>query len=472
MRAADRHALRTLLDSRPGRLLVGVVALVGLLTVVGLIALWPQGDGPSIPGAGTRTVGATVVGVESASCGGPSEQRCLTATFRVTDGPDEGHRATVVLGPPEVSPALEVGDKVRLVDQRPAAGTPGGPAPSGAGGAAAAGGAGGAGDAGSAGDAGAGGDAGTAGNAGAAGDAGAGGDAGTAGNAGAAGDAGAADGSAAASEPVYAFSGVDRRVPLVALAIIFALLGAVVARGRGLLALVGTAASLSLVVLWLVPAILDGSSPILVATVGALAVMFVTTALTYGVTTQSLAAVTGIGVSLLVAALLGTLWSELAGLDGKDGDLGSFALQSGGELPLQGILLAGMVIGALGVLTDTVVSQVSTVAALHRTNPSLPPRTLYREAFIVGRDHLSATIHTLVLAYAGATLPLLLVASANGVSFGDAINDSQLAEPIVSTLVGSAALVLSVPLSTALAAALVGRLPEAALGDAHHHHHH
>lgn len=412
MRAADRHALRTLLQSRPGRLLVGVVALVGLLTVVGLVVLWPQGNGPSIPGAGTRTVGATVVGVESASCGGPSEQRCLTATFRVTDGPDEGHRAKVVLGPPEVSPDLTVGDDVRLVDQSPAASTPGG----------------------------------------------------------AAGGNDAATG--AGAEPVYAFSGVDRRVPLVALALIFALLGAVVARGRGLLALVGTAASLSLVVLWLVPAILDGSSPILVATVGALAVMFVTTALTYGVTTQSLAAVTGIGVSLLVAALLGTLWSDLAGLDGKDGDLGSFALQSGGELPLQGILLAGMVIGALGVLTDTVVSQVSTVAALHRTNPSLPPRTLYREAFVVGRDHLAATIHTLVLAYAGATLPLLLVASANGVSFGDAINDSQLAEPIVSTLVGSAALVLSVPLSTALAAALVGRLPEAALGDAHHHHHH
>ncbi|WP_022930429.1 YibE/F family protein [Patulibacter americanus] len=433
MRAADRHALRTLLDGGPGRLLVGVVSLVGLLTVVGLIALWPQGDGPSIPGAGTRTVGATVVGVASASCGGPSDQRCLTATFRVTDGPDEGYRAKVVLGPPEVSPALEVGDKVRLVDQRPAEGTPGAAGASGAGGG------------------------------------------GSAGQAGAAGDAGGADApgaGAADSGPVYAFSGVDRRVPLVALAIIFALLGAVVARGRGLLALVGTAASLSLVVLWLVPAILDGSSPILVATVGALAVMFVTTALTYGVTTQSLAAVTGIGVSLLVAALLGTLWSELAGLDGKDGDLGSFALQSGGELPLQGILLAGMVIGALGVLTDTVVSQVSTVAALHRNNPSLPPRALYREAFIVGRDHLSATIHTLVLAYAGATLPLLLVASANGVSFGDAINDSQLAEPIVSTLVGSAALVLSVPLSTALAAALVGRLPEAALGDAHHHHHH
>jgi uncharacterized membrane protein len=363
--------------------------------------------------------------VRSASCGGPSKQRCRTAVIRVADGPDAGLRVTVVLGPEEVSPDLEVGQRVRLADQASGAGAEGGPG------------------------------------------------AGASGEEGAAGSGAGAGASGAAPAPSYAFSGVDRKTPLLVLAVGFALLGALVARGRGLLALVGTATSLSLVVLWLVPAILDGSSPILVATVGALAVMFVTTGLTYGITAQSLAAVTGIGVSLLVAALLGTLWTDLAGLDGKDGDLGAFTLQSGGELPLQGILLAGMVIGALGVLTDTVVSQVSTVAALHRTDPTLPPRRLYAEAFVVGRDHLAATIHTLVLAYAGATLPLLLVASANGVGFVDAINDSRLAEPIVSTLVGSAALVLSVPLSTALAAVHVGRLSPAALaGDGHHHHHH
>jgi uncharacterized membrane protein len=388
--------LREIVRTGPGRLLVGVVAAVGVLTILGLVLLWPTGDGPTVPGAGTKTVGGEVRAVRSASCGGPSEQVCRTAVIRVADGPDAGLRVRIVLGPAEVSPDLEVGQRVRLADQ-------------------------------------------------------------------ASGDA----------KPSYAFSGVDRKLPLLVLAVGFALLGAIVARGRGLLALVGTAASLSLVVLWLVPAILDGSSPILVATVGALAVMFVTTGLTYGITAQSLAAVTGIGVSLLVAALLGSVWTDLAGLDGKDGDLGAFALQSGGELPLQGILLAGMVIGALGVLTDTVVSQVSTVAALHRTDPTLPPRRLYAEAFVVGRDHLAATIHTLVLAYAGATLPLLLVASANGVGFVDAINDSRLAEPIVSTLVGSAALVLSVPLSTALAAVLVGRLSPAALaGEGHEHHHH
>ena len=407
--------LRTVAASAAGRLLLGAVAAVALVTVVGLALLWPTGDGVSIPGAGRATVGAEVREVHVASCGGPTEQRCRTVVAEVSEGRDEGLRVSVSLGPSEVSPDLHVGQHVRLIDQSS-------PAPQ------------------------------------------AGGD-GTAADdpsAGATGDDG----------PVYAFSGVDRRLPLGILAVAFALLGALVARGRGLLALLGTALSLSLVALWLVPAILDGRPPVLTALVGALAVMFVTTILTYGVTVQSLAAVTGIGGTLLVAALLSALWVDLAGLDGKEGDLSSFALQSGGELPLQGILLAGMVIGALGVITDTVVSQVSTVAALHRTDPSLPPRRLYAEAFVVGRDHLAATIHTLVLAYAGATLPLLLVASANGVGFGDAVNDASLAEPIVSTLVGSAALILSVPLSTALAAVLVGRLPARALAGAEHHHHH
>ena len=318
--------LRAVVSSRPGRLLVGTVAAVALLTLVGLVLLWPSGDRPTIAGGKVSTVGGEVTDVRTAPCGPGSRQRCETALVRLTDGPHEGQEVEVVLGPTEVSPDLDEGQSVRLADQSAPAGGDAGPS-------------------GSTDDTGTGspqvGD--------------------RVGS-----DVGAGD---AAGEPSYAFSGVDRRTPIIALALLFGLLGAVVARGRGLLALLGTGISLSLVVLWLVPAILDGGSPILVATVGALAVMFVTTGLTYGITAQSLAAVTGIGLSLLVAALLGTLWTDLAGLDGKDGDLGAFTIQSGGTLPLQGILLAGMVIGALGVLTDTVVSQVSTVAALHWPDP-------------------------------------------------------------------------------------------------------
>ncbi|MBN1530361.1 MAG: YibE/F family protein, partial [Thermoleophilaceae bacterium] len=138
-------------------------------------------------------------------------------------------------------------------------------------------------------------------------------------------------------------------------------------------------------------------------------------------------------------------------------------------LSIQGVILAAMLIGALGVLADTAVTQASAVMALRRAAPALDVRRLYREAFVVGRDHLTATIHTLVLAYAGASLPLLLVLRSSGTPTGDALNGQSVAEPIVATLVGCFALIAAVPLTTALAAALVARIPAETLPDAHHH---
>jgi uncharacterized membrane protein len=130
-----------------------------------------------------------------------------------------------------------------------------------------------------------------------------------------------------------------------------------------------------------------------------------------------------------------------------------------------------MVVGALGVLADTAVTQASAVMALRRANPGSRPRALYRGALSVGRDHLSATIHTLVLAYVGAALPLLLLLQGGKAPLADALNSQAIAEPIVATLVGSVALLAAVPLTTGVAALLVGRMPAAALGDGRRHAH-
>jgi uncharacterized membrane protein len=118
------------------------------------------------------------------------------------------------------------------------------------------------------------------------------------------------------------------------------------------------------------------------------------------------------------------------------------------------------------------VTQASAVMALRRANPDLTARTLFSGAFSVGRDHLIATTHTLVLVYVGATLPLLLVLQSAGVSTTDALNAQDVAEPIVATLIGAMALLLCVPLTTALAAALVSHVPPEALPDAHAGHQH
>ena len=270
----------------------------------------------------------------------------------------------------------------------------------------------------------------------------------------------------------YQFAGLDRRGTLRLLAILFAALVLVLARWRGALALVGFAASLLLVIKFLVPAILAGSPPLLVAIVGALAVMFITVGLTYGISPQSAAAILGISASLLFAGIAGTIAVHAAQLDGRSSDLAIYLQQSDSHLSLQGIVLAGLLLGALGVLADMAVTQASAVMALRRANPELKTRALFTGAFGVGRDHLIATTHTLVLVYVGATLPLLLVLQSTGVSTTDALNAQDVAEPIVATLIGAMALLLSVPLTTALAATLVSHVPPDSLPDAHTGHHH
>jgi uncharacterized membrane protein len=267
----------------------------------------------------------------------------------------------------------------------------------------------------------------------------------------------------------YEFAEIERRAPLAWIALAVFVAAVVVLRLRGVLALVGVALSLLIVLLFLVPAILDGKPALLVALVASLAVMFVTLVLTNGVGAQTMAAALGVSVTLVLTCLAAELATSLASIDGST-DLATLGARARSDtLSIQGVILAAMLIGALGVLADTAVTQASAVMALRRAAPGLDARRLYREAFVVGRDHLTATIHTLVLAYAGALLPLLLVLRASGTPTGDALNGQTVAEPIVATLIGCFALVAAVPLTTALASGLIARIPAETLPDAHHH---
>jgi uncharacterized membrane protein len=238
------------------------------------------------------------------------------------------------------------------------------------------------------------------------------------------------------------------------------------------MALVGLAASLAVVIFFVVPAILDGRSPLAVALAGGVAVMLVTIALAHGLGAKSIAAALGTAVSLALTVGLALLFTNLAHLTGFGSEEATLLSASGGNVSFKGLVVAGMVIGALGVLDDVTVSQASAVMALRRANPAQHARELYRGALEVGRDHVAATVNTLVLAYAGATLPLLLLFSVGATPFADAVNGESVAEPIVATLVGSIGLIAAVPITTALAALLASRLPAERLPDPAHGHAH
>jgi uncharacterized membrane protein len=261
-------------------------------------------------------------------------------------------------------------------------------------------------------------------------------------------------GQAAIAGPDYSFYDFQRGTPMLVLALAFIAVVVLFGRLRGALSLVGLGISLALVLLFVVPAILDGKSPFGVAIVGSLAVALITIPLAHGAGPKTLAAVLGTAASLLLTALLALIFTKATHLTGFSSDEATFLDIAGANLSLQGLLLAGMVIGALGVLDDVTVSQASTVLALRSANPSLHFRQLFTVAQRVGRDHVSATVNTLVLAYVGAALPILLIFSASDLGVGEALSTEQVATQVVATLVGSIGLIAAVPLTTGLAALL------------------
>ncbi|HEV2779673.1 MAG TPA: YibE/F family protein [Actinophytocola sp.] len=252
----------------------------------------------------------------------------------------------------------------------------------------------------------------------------------------------------------YQIVDFQRDVPLILLAGLFALAVLVLGRWQGLKALVGLGISFAVLVLLVLPAIIAGSNPLLVATVGAGVIMFAVLYLTHGFSARTSTAVLGTLVSLALIGGLGALFSITARLTGLDEETATLVGTLGHGIDTRGLLLAGVVIGALGVLDDVTVTQTSAVFELRAANETLGWRRLYAAGLRIGRDHVSSAVNTLVMAYAGAALPVLLYSSISGVGLGGILSAQSIAQEIVRTLVGSIGLIAAVPITTALAAIL------------------
>lgn len=253
----------------------------------------------------------------------------------------------------------------------------------------------------------------------------------------------------------YSVTDVNRRLPLALLAGIFALAVVVVGRLRGLMALVSLAISFLLLNFFILPAILQGSNPLVVAVIGSSAIMLIALYLCHGLSARTSVAVLGTLISLLLIGVLGSLFIGWAALTGNTDDNTGLIHGLYPSIDMSGLLLAGVIIGSLGVLDDVTVTQTSAVWELHEANPTMGWRGLYRAGIRIGRDHIASVVNTLVLAYAGAALPLLLLFSIAQSGVGTVANSELVAEEIVRTLVGSIGLVASVPVTTALAALVV-----------------
>lgn len=241
-------------------------------------------------------------------------------------------------------------------------------------------------------------------------------------------------------------------------------------RWRGLTSLAGLAVSFAVLLLFVIPAILDGSPPLLVAVVGSSAIMFAALYLTHGINVHTSVAVAGTLLSLVLTGLLGAGFTSLLHLTGVGSDDSSYLSATYQGIDLRGLLLAGIVIGALGVLDDVTVTQAITVAEMAATGQR-SRWELYRAAARVGRAHVASAVNTIVLAYAGASLPLLLLIAAGSEPITDLLTSEFLAQEILRSAVGTIGLVASVPITTALAALVADLHPAAVPAPARHARH-
>lgn len=252
------------------------------------------------------------------------------------------------------------------------------------------------------------------------------------------------------STNVYFYADRNRRSVLGWLSVLFALVVVALGRRQGVRALVAMGLSVMVLIGFVARSVLDGHDPLLVAVVAASAVAFLSLFLTHGINPTTAVALAGTLAAL--ALTFGISWvsfalSHFTGLASEEG----LTLPLIANINLTSLLLGGAMLGALGALDDVTVTQVATVAELRRRNPSLSRAELMASGIRVGREHIASTVNTLLLAYAGASMPLLLLFAVSNQSLLSIANSEQVAVEIVRTLCGSIGLVAAVPITTALA---------------------
>ncbi|MGI5897596.1 MAG: YibE/F family protein [Candidatus Dojkabacteria bacterium] len=255
---------------------------------------------------------------------------------------------------------------------------------------------------------------------------------------------------------IYYILGYVRTTPLLLLTILFVILAIIVGRKKSFFAIISMIFSFFVILKFILPKIQNGDNPVFVAIVGCLLIIPTTFYLSHSFERKTTIAILGTLISLVLTGILSYIFVKYAHLTGGETE-DAMILQSmtGSKYNLQGILLAGIIIGTLGVMDDITVSQTAIVFQLKDLKKEIGMKELFNRSLEIGRDHIASMINTLVLVYAGASLPLLLIFLNNPRPFGDIVNIEMIATEIVRTLVGSIGLILAVPITTYLAVLFV-----------------
>ena len=380
-RAAE-DAVPVTVERRPRLVLLAVLGALFVLTISGVVALWPDtskvdelSESVSFAAPGVTFPSADVVEVQEPCASLSEDQGCGRITVRVAEGESADEEVTVGVPPDVLEAGLTAGDTVKLIvvpaqDQQ---------------------------------------------------------------------------------EPSYSYFGTVRTPPIALLLGIFVVVVVAVARWRGVFALIGLAFAGAVFVSFMLPALLSGENGPLVGIVGSSAIMYVVLYTTHGWSLRTSAALAGTLVGIGLTAAIGYLAVGDSRLTGVTDDGDRILSTLGGDLSFQGLLTCAIIIAGLGVLNDVTITQASAVWEIRGAAPTISRRRVFVSGMRIGRDHIASTIYTIVFAYAGTALTVLLLLSLYDRPFLDLLATEEIGQEVVRTLATSIGLVLAVPLTTLIA---------------------
>jgi uncharacterized membrane protein len=247
-----------------------------------------------------------------------------------------------------------------------------------------------------------------------------------------------------------------RRQALLVLFFIFILITVLIAGWQGVASLLGMGVSFLVIFKFILPKIYIGWDPVQTAILGSLIIVPFTFLLSHGINKKTLIAMLGTIIALIITGIFANIFVEAARLTGFAAEEANFLqVYLGDQINIKGLLLAGIIIGVLGILDDITISQSAIVNELKKTNPKLSRLDVYKKAMAVGKDHIASTVNTLVLVYTGAALPLMLLFVAAPRSFLEIVNYEMIAEEVIRTLVASIGLITAVPITTFFASVFI-----------------
>ncbi|WP_400159402.1 YibE/F family protein [Arthrobacter sp. BPSS-3] len=262
-------------------------------------------------------------------------------------------------------------------------------------------------------------------------------------------------GADAGGSPAFVFVDFVRTLPIILLAVLYAVVVIAVARWRGLRALIGLVGAYAVLVSFMLPGLVEGKPPLLLALVGSTVIMIGVLYFAHGFTARTSTALLGTMFGLAITAALAAWATDAANLAGVGNHDAATLANVSDHISISGIILCGLIISGLGVLNDVTITQSSAVWELWELAPETSARKLFASAMRIGRDHIASTVYTIAFAYAGAALPILIIVMLYERPLGDALTSAELSEEVVRTLVGSIGLVLAIPVTTLIAVLVV-----------------